>query len=231
MREERIAIGGHELVLSRPDDPESLIDERRFEEDEFLPYWADLWPSGIALARYVVGLDIAGSRVLELGCGLALPSFSAALAGADVLATDWAPEALTLVDANATANHLQVATELLDWHAAPPAGLAQFEVRSAKGALGAGRGTGEAGFNVVLAADVLYEERNAVPLLDLLTATLSPGGIALVADPGRRHAPAFFEKATRAGWSIEDAAAPELPSGSIATLRRAVSPASDKTLC
>ena len=98
MREERIVIGGHELVLARPDDPESLIDESRFEEDEFLPYWAELWPSGIALARYVAALDLAGSRVLELGCGLALPSFAAALAGADVLATDWAPEALELVD-------------------------------------------------------------------------------------------------------------------------------------
>ena len=27
MREERIVVGGHELVLMRPDDPESLIDE------------------------------------------------------------------------------------------------------------------------------------------------------------------------------------------------------------
>ena len=56
-----------------------------------MPYWAELWPSGIALARHVVGLALAGRRVLELGCGLALPSFAAALAGADVLATDWAP--------------------------------------------------------------------------------------------------------------------------------------------
>ena len=70
-----------------------------------------------------------------------------------------------------------------------------------------------------------------MPLLDLLTATLSPGGVALVADPGRRHAPAFFEDAAAVGWSIEDAAAPELPSGRIATLRRAMSPAGEKTLC
>ena len=33
----------------------------------------------------------AALRVLELGCGLALPSLAAALAGADVLATDWSP--------------------------------------------------------------------------------------------------------------------------------------------
>ena len=102
MREERLALGGHELVLRRPDDPESLIDEARFAEDEFLPYWAELWPSAVALAHQVVALDLTGKAVLELGCGLAVPSFAAVLAGAEsVLATDWAPEAVELVEANA----------------------------------------------------------------------------------------------------------------------------------
>ncbi len=169
--------------------------------------------------------------MLELGCGLALPSFAAALAGADVLATDWAPEALELVASNAAANGLRVATALVDWHAAAPGALPQFGVGSAASARRGGQGAGDGAFDVVLAADVLYEERNAVPLLDLLNAALSPEGVALIADPGRRHAPAFFEKAAAAGWSIEDAAAPELPSGSIATLRRAMSRADDKTLC
>ena len=101
MREERIVVAGRELLIARPDDPESLIDEERFAADEFMPYWAELWPSGLALADYVATLDLAGRRVLELGCGLALPSFAAALGGADVLATDWAPDALSLVAANA----------------------------------------------------------------------------------------------------------------------------------
>jgi predicted nicotinamide N-methyase len=211
MREERIVVGRHELMVARPADPESLIDESRFEEDEFLPYWADLWPSGVALARYVAGLDLVGTRVLELGCGLALPSFAAALAGADVVATDWAPEALTLVEANGAANGLPVETAIVDWRAPFPPELGRFDA--------------------VLAADVLYEARNAVPILALLEATVSPEGMVLVADPGRRHAPAFFEQAAAAGWSIEHVPAPELRSGSIASLRRATSPAGDETLC
>ena len=80
MRVERIVVAGRELVIARPDDPESLIDEERFEEDEFMPYWAELWPSGLALAGYVGRLDLAGRRVLEVGCGLGLPSLAAALA-------------------------------------------------------------------------------------------------------------------------------------------------------
>ncbi len=116
MREERIVLAGRELVLARPDDPESLIDEERFDEDEFLPYWAELWPSGIALARHVAGLELGGASVLELGCGLALPSFAAVLAGAEsVVATDWASEAVDLVRVNAAANGLGVTAAVLDW--------------------------------------------------------------------------------------------------------------------
>jgi len=201
MREERIELGGQVLAISRPEDAESLIDEARFEQDEFMPYWAELWPSGIALARHVAALDLRGRRVLELGCGLALPSLAAAVAGAEVLATDWAPEALELVATNAAANRLHVETGLVDWQDGAPPGLPPFEV--------------------VLAADVLYEERNAGPLLAVLAALTSPTGTALLADPGRRHAPPFFEKARRDGWSVEHTRATGLPSGGIATLRRA----------
>jgi predicted nicotinamide N-methyase len=201
MREDRIVLAGRELVITRPDDPESLIDEARFDEDEFLPYWADLWPSGVALARHLAGLDLGGKRVIEVGCGLALPSFAAALAGAEVLATDWAPEAIELVVRNAAANGLVVTAAVFDWHS--------------------GRAPGTAPFDLVVAADVLYEERNAEPLLALLDVAVAPAGEAAIADPGRRHAGAFFEAARAAGWSTEPIAAAEVPAGGIAVMQRA----------
>ena len=71
-----------------------MIDEAAFDEEEFLPYWAELWPSGLALARHVAARELRGLRVLELGCGLGLPALAAALRGADVLATDWAEDAI-----------------------------------------------------------------------------------------------------------------------------------------
>jgi predicted nicotinamide N-methyase len=201
MVEDRMVVAGHELVLLRPEDPERLIDEERFTTDEFMPYWAELWPSGVALARHVAGLDVRGLRVLEVGCGLALPTLAAALGGADALATDWAPEALELVARNAARNGIPVRTASHDWHTT--VGL-----------------EGERRFDVVLAADVLYEERNAAPLLTTLAAVLADHGAALVADPGRRHAPAFFDAARAAGWSVAHDATDVLPGGSIATLRR-----------
>ena len=55
------------------------LDEDAFDDDEFLPYWAELWRSGVALAEVVSALDVRDKRVLELGAGLGLPSLAAAL--------------------------------------------------------------------------------------------------------------------------------------------------------
>ena len=61
------------------------------------PYWAELWPCARSLAAHLATLDLTGMRVLELGCGLALPSLVAALRGADVLASDVSADALERV--------------------------------------------------------------------------------------------------------------------------------------
>jgi predicted nicotinamide N-methyase len=180
---EWIAVGELTLELERPDDPESLIDETAFADDEFLPYWAELWPSGIALAHQVAALPLEGARVLELGCGLGLPSLVAAAHGANVVATDWAQAAISLLGRNAERNSLELTALVADWREGA--------------ALPAGR------FDLILAADVLYEARNAAPLLAALGDRLAPGGSALVADPGRRHA-ATFAEAARAAFTVEE---------------------------
>src|SRR5260370_908488 len=64
LREEVVRIGELELSLLRPDVPEDLIDEATFADDEFLPYWAELWPAARALAAALPEVD--GLRVVEL---------------------------------------------------------------------------------------------------------------------------------------------------------------------
>ena len=113
--EESVALRGTALQVLRPRDAEALLDEHAFEHEEYLPYWAELWPSGVALARRVAVRSLRGARVLELGCGLGLPSLAAALAGGRVLATDWSPQAIELLEENAARNGATLETALVDW--------------------------------------------------------------------------------------------------------------------
>jgi predicted nicotinamide N-methyase len=198
---ESVSIGGRTLVIARPADPDALLDEEAFARDEFLPYWAELWPSGLALAHRVQEVPLAGKTVLELGCGLGLPSLVASLGGAEVVATDWAPEALELLRRNARRNGAALTTALGDWRDPTqlPAG----------------------GFDLVLAADVLYEARYAASLLAALDRTVGMPGRVLVADPGRRHASSFFDGAEREGWRVTYDSDPALPHGGIFALVRA----------
>src|ERR1043166_8269991 len=99
--EETVALPVRALSILRPRDAEALLDEEAFEREEFLPYWAELWASGVALAEAVAARDVRGRRVVELGCGLALPSLAAALGGAHLLATAWSPDPIELARENA----------------------------------------------------------------------------------------------------------------------------------
>src|SRR4051812_17485477 len=144
--DETVMLGEHELAILRPRDGEALLDEDAFAtHDEYLPYWVELWPSGMALARAIHGRALRGARVIELGCGLALPSIAAALAGGRVLATDWSAHAVAVATENARRNGVSIDADVVSWYA--PDELVEA-----------------APWDLVLAADVLYEARN-VPVL------------------------------------------------------------------
>ena len=85
--EDAVAIGDLSVRLLRPSEPEELFAVAADARGD-APYWAELWPCARSLAAHLATLDLAGVRVLELGCGLALPSLVAALRGAEVVASD-----------------------------------------------------------------------------------------------------------------------------------------------
>lgn len=172
---------GRDVVIARPREPEALIDDAAFEaRDEFMPYWAELWPSAIALAKVLARRELGGRRVLELGCGVGLVGIAAAAGGARVTLTDWAPEAIAVTEANARRNEVEVETRVVDWRA--PEALVAL-----------------APWDLVVLADVLYEERNVNALLPLLPKL---GREILLADPDRSTAEQFLEEAAR-GWRID----------------------------
>jgi predicted nicotinamide N-methyase len=198
---ERIPLPGGEVELMRPRDAEELISDESFEHEEFLPYWAELWASGVALAHDVAMRSLRGKRTLELGCGLGLPSIAAARAGGRVLATDWSPDAVRAAAANAERNDVDVETLRCAW--GEPDEIIE-----------------RAPWQLVLASDVLYERRNVEQLLGLLPRLVDERGLVLLADPGRAHSQGFLERASEDGWVIRSTASPRARRVSIHRLRR-----------
>jgi predicted nicotinamide N-methyase len=169
--ERTITLGHVRLKIGRPADPAALFAAAAdaFAADERIPYWAEVWPAAVALGRRLIASDLRGLRVVELGAGVALAGLAAAHAGAEVLVTDYEPAALEFAQRNAALNDLQIATACLDW-----------------------RGPHwPRGFDLVLAADILYESRNVAPVARLIPELLAPGGRAWIADPGRPYAADF----------------------------------------
>jgi predicted nicotinamide N-methyase len=194
--EETVELAGRPLTLLRPASADELIDEQAFDDEEFLPYWAELWASGVALAEAVGTRELRGLSVLELGAGLGLPSLAAALRGADVLATDWADDAVELLRLNAGRNRVGLRAERVRWDEAEQL-------------------VDEGPWSLVLGADLLYEQRNADQLLELLPRL---GADVLLADPGRPFAQGFLDRAS-AVWHVETTLDALLPSGGLHRLR------------
>lgn len=176
-----VQLPGGPLRLLQPADAAELPDDGAVEWAPLAPYWEVLWRSGVALAQELDAAPPGGVRIVELGCGLGVPSIAAARAGASVLATDVAPEALELVARNAKLNGVSVETALVDW--SKPDELVR-------------RGP----FDLALAADVLYERAAVAQLLSLLPR-VAPR--VWLADPGRPVAGAFFELA-RKQWQVRE---------------------------
>ena len=175
------------LEIARPLDDDHLIDDAAADPEQNLPYWAEIWPSGVALAATIARNPDAlrGQRVLELGCGLGVTAIAALHAGADLLVTDYAPEALALcalntLDQTGKTPH----TMRLNWRDPDPGLMAH---------------AGE-GFPVVLAADVLYESRDVAPLLALVGRVVALGGQLWLAEPGRPPAARFLTELHTQGW-------------------------------
>ncbi|MEO8194503.1 MAG: methyltransferase domain-containing protein [Gemmatimonadales bacterium] len=182
-----LEVGDRTISIMRPRNSDDLIREEDFVKDERLPYWADIWPSSIVLATHLVSL--AAKRRsgevgtgLELGCGVGLVTTAAMIAGYEMSATDYYTDALAFTRANAwTETGRRPETRMIDWRAFP----------------------GDArGFDIILASDVLYEKEYARLLPAIFKRALAPGGMVILADPGRIGVPEFTEECADAGLVI-----------------------------
>jgi predicted nicotinamide N-methyase len=177
-------IGGRPFGFLSVRDSYALLDRispEEFLKDEQMPYWAEIWPAAVTLSSFIADeLSLQGRSIVELGAGVGMASVVAAACGARVLATDYSTEALRFVGYNALLNGVEVATRQLDWRA----------VRCSER------------FDMLFAADVLYERVNLLPIVTAIEKLLKPGGSAYIADPRRRLAGQFLELAGENGFSV-----------------------------
>jgi ETFB lysine methyltransferase len=160
-----IDVAGREIVLLHPESAEDLIDERDFERDERLPYWAEIWPSSRVLAERVVAMKARDRTLLELGCGAGLVATAASLGGFRVTVSDYYEDALRFARANAWLNGVpSPGAMFLDWRDLPDE---------------------PPRFDVIVASDVLYEREYGGLVAAAIGALLDDSGTAYLADPGR----------------------------------------------
>jgi predicted nicotinamide N-methyase len=190
LRSDHIEIPGTQAMfeITRPAEFDTLLDSAAGDPQQHLPYWSELWPSGIALAAELLAAPdyLEGVRALELGCGLGVTAIAALQRGIALLVTDYAPESLALCALNTARNVGRTPlARRINWRE-PDAEFLQIV---------------DDGFPIVLAADVLYEERDVMPLRELVERVVAPGGTLWLAEPRRPPAQRFVEEMMQAGWT------------------------------
>lgn len=167
-------IEGHRFQLVLPAIPDAFLEDASvhaaFDRDEYMPYWAYLWPASLKMVATVLRSDwSAGAEVLELGAGIGLVGLAGLAKGLNVTFSDYEPKAVELALFNARRAGFEHARGLvLDWRN-PPAGK----------------------FPYLWGCELLYEDRNHEPLLHLTRQMLADDGVAWFVDGGRAKAGRF----------------------------------------
>lgn len=174
---QRLEMGGASLILYVVPDLETLVDRGALLRGEAEPpYWAYLWTGARVLADYATRrMTLAGTRVLEIGCGLGLPGIAAAAAGAHVTFVDTAAPALAFIRASLDANGLEGDLRGVDYRTLPK---------------------GER-FDLILAAEVAYEPEGFGDLAAFFSRHLAPGGRVVMADGFRTNTRPLYRACRR----------------------------------
>lgn len=177
---------GRSWSFLRPADPDAVLDsltEDEYARDQFLPYWAELWPAtSVLLRRLETVLPPRAGTACDLGCGLGVVGTILAARGHDTLAVDIAPAACRYASVN----------------------MRRYAPGRARVVCGDWRHPFlRARFDLIAAADVLYEPRWVAPVLSFVQAHLAPGGTACIADPKRASWHPFLSEARRRGFDVE----------------------------
>lgn len=188
-REITVRVAAHDYRIHALSDKQQFADPQQIAERLGISsaqwcLFGQLWPAGTVLAQTLSRHDIAGKRILELGCGLALSSLVLKRRGADVTASDYHPLAETFLLRNAAQNGLDpIPFRRLDW-AVPDTTLGRFDL--------------------IVGSDILYERGHAELLADVLERHAAPRCEVMMTDPGRGHANRLTRALAPNGYTVDE---------------------------
>lgn len=192
-RQQRLRLGGHDYRIRSLSDHQQFSDpdgraERLGISSAQWCLFGQVWPAGRLLANAMGSFDIAGKRILEIGCGLGLASLVLQRRGADVIASDMHPLAEPFLAYNSALNALpSVAYRKLRWGVPlPTLGL----------------------FDLVIGSDVLYERDHAEMLASLIGRHTHAVAEVLITDPGRGNSAPFSRALALQGFEVSEERGP-----------------------
>ncbi len=174
--EQEWMIEGRPFRLTLPAVPDAFLEDPQFHAafdlDEYMPYWAFLWPAALKMVATILKADWpANAEVLEIGAGIGIVGLAGLARGLNVTMSDYEPKAVELALFNARRNGFTHGQGLvLDWRSPP-----------------------EHQYPFIWGCDLLYEDRHHESLLELTQKTLTQDGVAWFVDGGRMQAERFCQ--------------------------------------
>ncbi|WP_417618694.1 class I SAM-dependent methyltransferase [Oceanisphaera sp.] len=170
VRYQTIEVGHKDIHLCTLRDNQQFSDTKGIAQELGIcsaswPMFGVVWPSSQVLAHYMLDYDIAGKRILEVGCGIALSSILLNQRHADITATDYHPKVEYFLDRNTLLNNnKEIAFERVDW----------ADEHSNLGL-----------FDLIIGSDLLYEDQHVMMLAGFIERHAKPQCKVILVDPGR----------------------------------------------
>ncbi len=144
------------------------------------PLFGVVWPTSIVMAMQIDRLDLAGKRVLEIGCGIGLCSIVLHRMGVDITASDYHPRTREFLDRNVLGNGLAPIKYLTGNWDAENAGLGEFDV--------------------LIGSDVLYQPDHAGLVSNFIDRHSSDDVQVVIGDPNRANRSRFTRNMVDLGY-------------------------------
>ncbi len=190
LKQTEVKIMGKEFTLFTVKSIDELLDQLiekgptdEAVKDERLPYWPEIWPSSVALSKYIMEKfsDMQNCKAIELGCGIGLVGIVAAIKNVDIVLTDYQPDALLFAEMNWLINlGRSPSTIQMDWR------LPDLSEE----------------FDLIFGSDIIYEERFFWPLIELFQRFSGEDTHILLSEPNRKVARRFFNLLRKEGFTI-----------------------------